>query len=594
MRFSTAATLTATAAVSSSVVNAFSAEGNNNVALYWGQNSGRNQESLGSYCESTDADMYIISFLTDFPQTSLNIVGCDETFPGSTLLHCPALAADIKKCQSLGKKVLLSLGGAIGNYGFTSDSEAEAYADTLWDTFGNGESDTRPFDDAVVDGFDLDIENGNNVGYAALTKQLRKNYNGGDYYIAGAPQCVYPDASLGDALDNGYFDFVFVQFYNNPCGIEKSGFNWGTWKDYAAGSANPNVKIYLGLPGSPSAAGSGYATPDAVQNVVSSIKDDSCFGGIMMWDASQAFSNMVDGTTYCAAMKNILGGSSSDSSSASSSNAAPESSSKSSTLAFSTFVTVSSSAPTFVFLEDTHQDVAAAVESTPATSEAPVSSSVVTTAAPTSSSDSTTTVTSVDEVTSVIGTITSTSSIPQSTPLTSTTTVYATATATATATANQAPVASATAGTGTGSVIKADDVNGDCSGLRSEALSSCLNNQFNQNKAIELKPSSSQAEESSAPKSDSTFNLDSCTEGAVSCYEGKFALCNFNKWVFFDCPATTLCSAATVDDQSVVIGCNFESIVLAEQSAAQNSKRSVQIGAGNRNGLHHVHHAHRN
>ena len=124
MRFSTAAALTATAAVSSSVVNAFSAEGNNNVALYWGQNSGRNQESLGSYCESTDADMYIISFLTDFPQTSLNIVGCDETFPGSTLLHCPALAADIKKCQSLGKKVLLSLGGAIGNYGFTSDSEA--------------------------------------------------------------------------------------------------------------------------------------------------------------------------------------------------------------------------------------------------------------------------------------------------------------------------------------------------------------------------------------------------------------------------------------------------------------------------------------
>ena len=160
--------------------------------------------------------MYIISFLTDFPQTSLNIVGCDETFPGSTLLHCPALAADIKKCQSLGKKVLLSLGGAIGNYGFTSDSEAEAYADTLRDTFGNGESDTRPFDDAVVDGFDLDIENGNNVGYAALTKQLLKNYNGGDYYIAGAPQCVYPDASLGDALDNGYFDFVFVRVLQQP------------------------------------------------------------------------------------------------------------------------------------------------------------------------------------------------------------------------------------------------------------------------------------------------------------------------------------------------------------------------------------------
>jgi chitinase len=621
MRFSTATVLTAITAFSSSLVSAFSAQGNNNVVLYWGQNSARNQQSLGSYCESTDADMYVISFLTDFPKTSLNIVGCDETFPGSTLLHCSALAADIKKCQSLGKKVLLSLGGAIGNYGFTSDSEAESYADTLWNLFGNGKADTRPFDDAVVDGFDLDIENGNNVGYAALTKQLRKNFNGGDYYISGAPQCVYPDASLGDALEKGYFDFVFVQFYNNPCGIDKSGFNWDTWKNYAAGSANPNVKIYLGIPASTTSASSGYSTPDAVQSIVSKIQGDSCFGGIMMWDASQAFSNMVNGNSYCSAMKNVLGGSSSGSSNAPSSlsfaeapiklvsaaapSSAPtsEASSQSSAPAFSTFVTFaySSSVPTFTSVQVTQQDAVAAVESTPASSDAAVTSSVVSTAGPTSASDSTIIVTSLDEVTSIIGTITTTSARSQDT-LVSQSLPVATDSSSST---TSAPQASATAGTGAGSVISANDVNGDCSGMVGKSLSSCLNNQFGQNKAIELNSNNAQTEQSSTPKSDSTFNLDSCTEGAVSCYEGKFAICNFNKWVFFDCPATTLCSAATINDQNIVIGCNFESIVLAEESAAkqaqasataaaQRFKRSVQIGASGRNGLHHVHNAHRN
>ncbi|KAF5092716.1 hypothetical protein D0Z03_002727 [Geotrichum reessii] len=659
MRFSTATLLTAISAFSSSVVSAFSAQGNNNVVLYWGQNSARNQQSLGSYCESTDADMYVISFLTDFPQTSLNIVGCDETFSGSTLLHCSALAADIKKCQSLGKKVLLSLGGAVGNYGFTSDSEAESYADTLWNLFGNGQSDTRPFDDAVVDGFDLDIENGNSVGYAALTKKLREKFNGGEYYISGAPQCVYPDASLGDALKNGYFDFVFVQFYNNPCGIDKQAFNWDTWKNYASNSPNPNVKIFLGIPASSTSASSGYSSPDSVKNIVSQIQGDSCFGGIMMWDASQAFSNMVDGNSYAGAMKNVLGGStssvsstpiaqknnaasspssesSSDSSSETSSvfsseassivstepSSAPESSSQWSA-PFSTFVTFASSAPT----STSGEDQAAVVESTPTTSDAAETSSVLSTAGITSAPDTTTTVTSFVEITSMMGTITSTygrfantttvqstvyvtvtlpdgsSTISLSEPITSSQTVVPSSSAVE-ATSAQATETAPTAGSGAGSVINADDVSGECSGKLGTSLSSCLNNQFNQNKSIELKSSDSNTDQSPA-KTDSVFSLDSCTESAVSCYEGKFAICNFNKWVFFDCPATTLCSAATINDKSVVIGCNFEEIVLAEEKAAkeaeasaaaavQRFKRSVQIGADSRNRLRHVHNPHRN
>lgn len=68
-----------------------------------------------------------------------------------------ACRADIKTCQKAGKVVLLSLGGAIGTYGFSSASQATTFATTVWNLFGGGSSSTRPFGSAVVDGFDLGI-----------------------------------------------------------------------------------------------------------------------------------------------------------------------------------------------------------------------------------------------------------------------------------------------------------------------------------------------------------------------------------------------------------------------------------------------------
>ena len=62
------------------------------------------------------------------------------------------MGADIKTCQSKGKIITLSLGGAGGAVGFTSDSQAETFADTVWNVFLGGSSTTRPFGDAVLDG----------------------------------------------------------------------------------------------------------------------------------------------------------------------------------------------------------------------------------------------------------------------------------------------------------------------------------------------------------------------------------------------------------------------------------------------------------
>lgn len=70
----------------------------------------------------------------------------------------------------------MSLGGAAGVYGFANDADGMAFADTLWNLFGAGTSSTRPFGDAILDGFDLDIEGGGPTGYA-VSSQIKKTFN---------------------------------------------------------------------------------------------------------------------------------------------------------------------------------------------------------------------------------------------------------------------------------------------------------------------------------------------------------------------------------------------------------------------------------
>ncbi|KAK9476621.1 glycoside hydrolase superfamily, partial [Lipomyces japonicus] len=311
-------------------VAAYSDSSSDNVVVYWGQASAGSQESLAYYCASDNVDIVVLSFLTTFFGSDNSPVvnfasACTSTFSGTDLLQCDQIAQDIKTCQNAGKKVLLSLGGAAGSYGFTSDSEAESFATTLWQTFGadTSASVNRPFGDSVVDGFDLDIENGNSIGYAALVTKLRQYYasSSGTYYVSAAPQCPFPDASVGDALDNAYFDFVFIQFYNNYCGVNNQAqFNydsdWQAWVDST--SQNKNVKLYVGVPGSSSAAGSGYVTPDVLGTLIGAITDKSNLGGVMIWDASQAFTNQVDANNFITDIKSVLAGISSSSSTSSS------------------------------------------------------------------------------------------------------------------------------------------------------------------------------------------------------------------------------------------------------------------------------------
>jgi len=237
-----------------------------------------------------------------------NTCGSDHgTFPGTDLADCSFLETDIKACQAKGKLVTLSLGGGTSKVGLSSDSEANSFAENIWNMFLGGNSNIRPLGNAVLDGLDLDIESGSPAHYATFVNKIRSLATGANkrYYITAAPQCPFPDANIGDALNGASFDAVYVQFYNNFCETSApSEFNFATWDNWAkTTSPNRDIKVFLGAPGAKNAAGDGYVDINTLSSVaVNAQKKYSSFGGVMLWDADEAHTN----NRYDLAIKNAI------------------------------------------------------------------------------------------------------------------------------------------------------------------------------------------------------------------------------------------------------------------------------------------------
>ncbi|KAL3572067.1 hypothetical protein D5086_025971 [Populus alba] len=91
--------------------------------------------------------------------------------------------------------------------------------------------------------------------------------------------------SKGNALKTGLFDYVWVQFNNNPQCQYTSGDITNledAWKQLI--SDIPATVFFLGLPASPEAAGSGFIpVPDLTSNVLPAIKGSVKYGGVMLW-----------------------------------------------------------------------------------------------------------------------------------------------------------------------------------------------------------------------------------------------------------------------------------------------------------------------
>ncbi|XP_002975729.2 acidic endochitinase [Selaginella moellendorffii] len=256
------------------------------IAIYWGQNG--NEGSLANACINGTYKIIMLSFLNVFgggqiPQ--LNLAGhCDPSSNG-----CVTLSSQIASCQSKGIQILLSLGGAVGNYTISSASDARSVARYLWNNFLGGRSSSRPLGSAVLDGIDFDIENGAIPDrYALLAQAIRDVSRGSSrrVLISAAPQCPFPDANLGSAIaKQGLFDYVYVQFYNNPpCQYDGSSTTrlLDSWKEW--NSKTPNVKIFMGLPAAPAAAGSGFVPSQVLRSqVLPRIRSSPKYGGVMFW-----------------------------------------------------------------------------------------------------------------------------------------------------------------------------------------------------------------------------------------------------------------------------------------------------------------------
>ncbi|KAF2871549.1 endochitinase [Massariosphaeria phaeospora] len=308
--------LTALLTAADQVHAGFNPGSKSNIVLYWGQNSAGQQSTqtrLSNYCNNTDADVDVIllSFLLRFNgagnQPVMNFANQGDkctTFPGTETFSCPEIEADIKTCQAQGKTIMLSLGGdAYTEGGYTSAGAATDGANKIWATFGpvqSGSGALRPFGTAVLDGFDFDFEaNVQNMAvWGNRMRTLMDSAGGRKFYLSAAPQCPFPDWYNKDIIDNVPLSWVNVQFYNNGCGAssyvpgaaDQWNYNFNQWDTWARQSKNPAVRVLLGVP-SNTGAGRGYLSPSALRPVVEYSARFASFGGVMMWDASQAYQN---------------------------------------------------------------------------------------------------------------------------------------------------------------------------------------------------------------------------------------------------------------------------------------------------------------
>jgi chitinase len=163
-----------------------------------------------------------------------------------------------------------------------------------------------------------------------MIQKLRSHFPEADkeYMITGAPQCIVPDANMGNMIASVQFDVIWVQYYNTPqcsarnwatanpkylsTGIEQSsGFSYYLWANFLVGTASANAKLYIGLPGAPATTDLStdyYLNITEMSGLVQAYYCQNNFGGVMIWEATSAENNTgSDGTYYQVVKKALLG-----------------------------------------------------------------------------------------------------------------------------------------------------------------------------------------------------------------------------------------------------------------------------------------------
>ncbi|KAL9059016.1 MAG: hypothetical protein Q9162_001404 [Coniocarpon cinnabarinum] len=262
--------------------------------------------------EYTPIHIIILGFIRGFngPTTPPTVdFGTHCKFHNGLAGPCPSFAAQVQQCQQINsKKIFVSVGGSSGSVEFDDERSAVDAAQALWDTFGAGTErpSWRPFNNTVVDGFDIDHERGSGAYYDTFASTLRALFAAssstsstrGEYFISAAPLCANTTAAGALPWDvYPQLDFVWVRFYNaNNCQLSGQGFTNSllTWYNFIAqfqGSFMPYPKLYIGALSfnNTMISGSGSGFVDAFTFATKEIRwvwSEACasvIGGTMLW-----------------------------------------------------------------------------------------------------------------------------------------------------------------------------------------------------------------------------------------------------------------------------------------------------------------------
>jgi chitinase len=260
--------------------------------------------------------------LADVP-TSYNLVavafGTATDTPGQVAFSIdPTLASDlggytqqqfisdIQTLHSRGQKVILSVGGQNGTITVDDAASAAEFASSVYSIIQQ----------YGFDGVDIDLENGVDPTYMASALEQLESDVGSSLIITLAPQTVDTQSTGDDyfqlALDiQPILTMINTQYYNSGTmdGCDGNVYAEGTENFMTAlacteleGGLSPS-QVGLGLPASPSAAGSGYVDPSVVNDALDCLATQQNCGsfvppttwpgirGVMTWSINWDASN---------------------------------------------------------------------------------------------------------------------------------------------------------------------------------------------------------------------------------------------------------------------------------------------------------------
>ncbi|MGY3795536.1 Ig-like domain-containing protein [Aquimarina sp. 433] len=222
---------------------------------------------------------------------------------------------DVKAVQARGQEVLISIGGANATVELNNTTEKNEFITSM----------TSIINTYGFNGLDIDLE-GSSLSLAAgdtdfrspttpkivnlidATKQVRNNIGADNFVLSMAPETLYVQGGFSayGGASGAYLpviyglrsemDYIHVQHYNTGCMLGLDGLCYSSaTADFhvamaemllqgfpAGGNQFPALRqdqVAIGLPASPSAAGSGYTEPTEVHKALDYLIKGQSFGG---------------------------------------------------------------------------------------------------------------------------------------------------------------------------------------------------------------------------------------------------------------------------------------------------------------------------